>query len=480
MNDDFGGLDATAQAELVRTGEVTPSELVEAAIARIDAVNPSINAVIHRMDGKARAAAADPGLTDGPFRGVPFLVKDAVCHTAGDPYHCGMRFLKERNWTADSDSYLATKLRAGGFVFVGRTNTPELATSITTEPVAYGATRNPWNLDHSTGGSSGGSAAAVAAGLAPAAHANDMGGSIRAPASECGLVGLKPTRARTSLGPDFGEYWGPLTHEGVVTRSVRDTAAILDVIAGPMPGDPYTAPAPSRPFCEEVGADPGRLRVGLMARTPANAAPLDAECERVVRDAAALLGSLGHDVEESSPRALDEQDDFGGGFVPVFMSAIARDLERWSERTGDPIGPGDVEEWNWNLAEGGRSVTAVQYHAALESMQAMSRALAGWWTNHDLLLTPTLALLPPELGVIAPGAPPERSLPVLAALSTFLVPWDVTGQPAISLPLGTSERGLPVGVQLVAAYGREDVLLRVASQLEAAAPWADRRPPVRA
>src|SRR4051794_34697814 len=227
----------------------------------MDAVNPSINAVIHRLDEKAVMTAAGADLPDGPFRGVPFLVKDAVCHTAGDPFHCGMRFLKERNWTADSDAYLAQKLRRAGFVFVGKTNTPELAASVSTEPLAYGPTRNPWNLDHSVGGSSGGSAGAVAAGLVPVAHANDMGGSIRIPASECGLVGLKPTRARTSLGPKFGEYWGPLTHEGVLVRSVRDAAAVLDVIAGPMPGDPYTAPAPLRPFAQEVGADAGSLRI---------------------------------------------------------------------------------------------------------------------------------------------------------------------------------------------------------------------------
>ena len=224
MIDDLGWIDAVGQAELVRSKEVSPLELVDAAIARIERLDPYLNAVIHRMYDKARAAAESGALPDGPFRGVPFLMKDAVAHTAGDPFHCGMAFLKAREHTEEADSYFAAKLRAAGFLFVGKTNLPELAASFLTEPVAYGPTHNPWDLARSTGGSSGGSAAAVASGMVPAAHANDMGGSIRVPASACGLVGLKPSRARTSLGPTFGEYWAMLTHEHVVTRTVRDSA----------------------------------------------------------------------------------------------------------------------------------------------------------------------------------------------------------------------------------------------------------------
>ncbi len=257
MNDDFAWMDATAQAELVRAGDATPAELVDAAIARIEKLNPQLNAVIHRLDEKAAAAAADPSLPDGPFRGVPFLVKDGVCHTAGDPFHCGMQVLKDIDWHEDTDTWLAERFRAAGFVFLGKTNLPELASSVTTEPLAYGATHNPWNLDYSPGGSSGGAAAAVAAGVVAVAHGNDMGGSIRVPSSACGLVGLKPTRARTTLGPDFGEFWGPLTHEHVLTRTVRDTAAVLDATAGPGPGDPYSAPVPDRSFASDVGAAPG-------------------------------------------------------------------------------------------------------------------------------------------------------------------------------------------------------------------------------
>ena len=256
-------LDATGQAELVRDGEVSPAELVEGAIGRIEALNPELNAVISDLSDKAIAAAGRP-LADGPFRGVPMLLKDLACHSAGDPFHEGMAFLKRLKWTESEDQYLARKFRDAGFVFLGKTNTPELGILPTTEPAAYGPTRNPWDTGRSPGGSSGGSAAAVAAGLVPVAHANDGGGSIRIPASHCGLVGLKPSRGRVSLGADFGDVISGLAIEHVVCRSVRDSAAVLDAICGDMPGDPYVAPARERPYSEELAADPGRLRVGLM------------------------------------------------------------------------------------------------------------------------------------------------------------------------------------------------------------------------
>src|SRR5215471_13946765 len=268
MQDELEGLDATAQADLVRRNEISALELVERAIAHIMRLNPQLNAVIHTRFDAAREEARDVMPGSAPFAGVPFLVKDLLCTTAGDPIHFGTRVLRDARMCAQSDSYLTTKLRAAGLIILGRTNTPELGTLPTTEPDAYGPTRNPWNLAHSTGGSSGGSAAAVAAGLVAAAHANDGGGSIRIPASECGLVGLKPSRGRTSLGPDAGEGWAGLVAEHVVTRSVRDTAGILDAVAGYVPGDPYTAPPPVRPFRQEVGASPGRLRIGLRVSPP--------------------------------------------------------------------------------------------------------------------------------------------------------------------------------------------------------------------
>ncbi|HTN78050.1 MAG TPA: amidase [Acidimicrobiales bacterium] len=466
MADDLGWTDAVAQAELVRSKQCSPLELVDAAIARIERLDPYLNAVIHRMYEKARDAAAANDLPNGPFRGVPFLMKDAVAHTAGDPFHCGMAFLKARGHMEDTDSYFAAKLRAAGFVFVGKTNLPELAASFLTEPVAYGPTHNPWDLARSTGGSSGGSAAAVASGMVPAAHANDMGGSIRVPASACGLVGLKPSRARTSLGPRFGEYWAMLTHEHVVTRTVRDCAAILDCTAGAMPGDPYTAPPPSRAFADEVGEDPGRLRIGWRTNKPGGDAP-DADCVAAVERTVAVLASLGHEVE---PAAFPELDIFPPIALGVFATAIARDLDRWGERYGVTITEADVEPRTWLAATVGRSVASPDYISLVETAQGWARQAAHWWAEgNDILVTPTMPVIPPELGS---GD--------LIDLGPFTMPWNFAGQPAISLPLHMSESGLPVGVQLVAAYGREDLLLRVAAQLEQVLPWADRRPPISA
>ncbi|MGH7819809.1 MAG: amidase, partial [Candidatus Binatia bacterium] len=306
MPSDLTKLDAIAQAELVRKGELTAIELVDAAISRIEKTNPKLNAVIIPLFEKARDQARSGKIGVGPFRGVPFLLKDLICASAGDPLHSGMQLMKKLGFVAPEDSYLAAKLRDAGFVFVGKTNTPEFGLAATTEPLAYGPSRNPWNPEHSTGGSSGGSAAAVAARMVPAAHASDGGGSIRIPASECGLVGLKPSRGRVSTGPLFGEFWHGLATEGVVSISVRDSAAVLDVVSGHMPGDPYTAPARQRPYLEEVGRDPAKLTIGLMTERPAKTAKLHPECVKAVEDAGRLLESLGHRVELSHPDAYDE------------------------------------------------------------------------------------------------------------------------------------------------------------------------------
>ena len=478
MADEFAFLDATAQADLVHSGEVTPVELVEAAIGRIEAIDPQLNAVIHRRFDRAREESAADGLPRGPFRGVPFLVKDVVCHTAGDPFHCGTRFLKEAGFHEQRDSELARRFRAAGFVFVGKTNTPEFALSAVTEPLAYGPARNPWDTQRSPGGSSGGSGAAVAAGLAPVAHGNDMGGSIRIPAACCGLVGLKPTRARNSLGPDFGEYWGPMTHEHVLTRSVRDTAAVLDATAGPAVGDPYQAPPPGRPWREEVGIDPGSLRIGLRTHAGGEVA-VDAECVQAAESTAALLQDLGHRVEQVALEALEGPGLEGFGVLTA--ATVARDLDRWEQRLGRAIADDEVEPMNGSLREQGRRLRATDYVAAVERIHAYARTVAAWWeSGWDLLVTPTSALLPPPVGRLGPLADPAELLPGLGAFTAFTTPFNATGQPAISLPMGTSAEGLPVGVQLVAATGREDLLIRVASQLEQARPWSDRRPPVHA
>jgi amidase len=478
--DDFAWLDATAQADLVRTGAVTPSELVEAALTRIEALNPALNAVIYDRSAKALVEAADPALPDGPFRGVPFLIKDCVAHTAGDPYHCGMQVLKDAGWVEPDDTWLVERFRAAGFVICGKTNLPELATSVTTEPLAYGATHNPWDLDRSPGGSSGGAGAAVASGMVPVAHGNDMGGSIRFPASMCGIVGLKPSRARTTLGPDFGEYWAMTTHEHVLTRTVRDTAGVLDATAGAGVGDPYTAPPPSRPFLAEVGAHPGRLRIGFRTMLAGNREDAHPDCIEAVRVACTLLEDLGHEVE---PTEFDQLDDprFNEAIPVAFPVFVARELDRWSEKLGREIALSELEPWNAFEAEIGRATSASAYVAALEQAQGYARNLATWWADgYDLLVTPTLGSPPFPLGYLSNDVDPLEGLMRLSGLTSFSMPFNVSGQPAISLPLHWNADGLPIGVQLVAAYGREGVLLRVASQLEQAQPWADRHPPVSA
>ncbi len=480
MTDDLSILDATAQAELVATGQASPLELVDAAIERIERINPQLNAVITPLFDSARAQAGG-ALPDGPFRGVPFLLKDLSCHSAGDPFHEGLAFLKDRGWTEATDTALAARFRAAGLVVLGKTNTPELGILPTAEPVAYGPTRNPWDLTRSTGGSSGGSAAAVAAGLAPVAHANDGGGSIRIPASECGLVGLKPSRGRVSLAPEFGDVMGGLTCEHVVSRSVRDTAAILDATHGMEPGDPFTAPAPDRPYLAEVGADPGSLRIGIMPTAPLGQITVHPDCVEATEAAGRLLESLGHRVEVSHPEALDDAD-YTGHFITNWAAGAAWSLDYWSRRTGTQITASDVEPLTWALAELGRSSTAAAWLWAREWLQVNSREMASWWTEgFDLLLTPTIAEPPPPLGSFdSPSDNPLHGLFRAAEIVPFTPPFNVSGQPAISLPLHWNEAGLPIGVQLVAAFGREDLLLRVAAQVESAQPWSDRRPPVHA
>lgn len=467
---DILDLDGLAQAEHIKRGDVSVRELVEASIARIEALNPELNAVIHPLFDKALDQVANNGLGDGAFRGVPFVVKDAVCHTAGDPFHCGMRVLKEFGHTAREDTELARRFRAAGFVFVGKTNTPELAMSATTEPLAYGATHNPWNRAHSTGGSSGGSAAAVASRMVSAGHANDMGGSIRVPAAFCGLVGLKPTRGRSTLAPHLGEYWGPLTHEHVVCRSVRESAAILDAIAGPAAGDPYSAPPPQMPFLDALRTQPETLRIGLVQQNGDSETHPD--CLRALHAAAGCLEEMGHRV---APLALPTLSETVLG--PWIPAGLARDLDRWSGVIGRPIGADDVEPFNWMMAEAGRSLNAVQYIEQSEIAFAWARRFCNEWLPHaDVLLTPTSPVPPPRLGELAPNIDMAELSRGLGRVTSFTMAFDVTGQPAISLPMDWNEAGLPIGVQLVAPVGREDLLFQLAARLEEARPWIDRRP----
>ena len=477
MSDDIAWLDATAQAELVRTGQVTPAELVEGAITRVEKLNPEINAVIHPLFDKGRDQAAGE-LPDGPFRGVPFMVKDLYAPTAGDHIHNGMRVLRDAGNVASDDVYVTGRYRRAGFVFVGRTNTPEMGLLPTTEPLAHGATRNPWNTTRSYGGSSGGSAAAVAAGMVPAAHASDGGGSIRIPASMCGLVGHKVSRGRITLGPDRDETGFSVNH--VVARSVRDSAGILDVTQGPAPGDMVVAPAPARPYRDEVGADPGRLRVGLLAHDPGGT--LHPDCVAAVRGAAALLESLGHHVEESHPAALDRPVENVMSFLARWSTGARLALSAVGQMIGRELTADDVEPYTWVMAEMANGVSGVDLARALAASAAFTRDLAGWWAaGFDLLLTQTLGAVPPRIGELSPALDDDVAFRrTLTALVPYTTHFNVSGQPAISLPLHWNDDGVPIGVQLVAGYAREDVLFRAAAQLEEAQPWANRRPPVSA
>jgi amidase len=474
-------IDATEQARLIREGEASSSELVEDAIARLEDLNPQLNAVIHPLLDTAREQAAGD-LPQGPFRGVPFLVKDLSCYMKGVPVHEGLRPLRDAGHVADHDMWLTQRFRQAGFVILGRTNTPELGILPTTEPLAYGPTHNPWDLERSPGGSSGGSAAAVAAGIVSAAHGNDGGGSIRIPASHCGLVGLKPSRARVSMAPDFGDVMGGLVSELAVTRTVRDAAAILDAVHGPAPGDPYAAPPPIRPYVEEVGANPGRLRIGLMTTPPGGMFETDPECVAAAEGAAAALEELGHDVERSYPRGLDDPS-YVANFLLRWGAGVDWNMRYWERVLGRELGADDVEPCTWALAQGGRTHSAGDLLLAVEEAQAGTRRIAAWWAEDgfDLLLTPTCAEPPPRLG--EHDAPPDNPLaPIVRAtpFAVFTAGFNTTGQPAISLPLRRTANGLPVGAQLVAAYGREDILLQVAAQLEEARPWSDLLPPVHA
>lgn len=460
---DFETLDATDQARLLRAGEVTASHLVEEAVSRLEDRNPSLNAVIHQTVDRARQQAAVPR-ADSPFVGVPFLTKDLVCHEAGLPFHEGNAHLAEIGWTADADQVLATRFRDAGLISLGRTNTPEFGMRPVCEPLAYGPTNNPWKLDHNPGGSSGGAAAAVASGIVPIAHANDVGGSIRAPASHCGLVGLKPSRGRSCMAPDFFDAMGGLAEELVVTRSVRDTAAVLDAVSSrPAVGDWHPTWPASPSYATDAQTEPGRLRIGFVVGT--DAVPVDDAVAEVVRDIAGVLDGLDHRLVESHPSALEE--DLTPIAMPHYTAGTAWIVDHhWPRVIGHEIPEEQLEPTTLLLRELGRSVSGAGLLEARELAQAWTRRLLGWWADHDVLLCPVVPTPPPRTGDDHDDA----------RLIGWCAPFNISGQPAIAVP-GAVVDGLPIGVQLVAAHGREDVLIRLAAQLEKATGWLDRRPP---
>jgi amidase len=466
---------AVDQAALVRTREVTPLELLEAAIERIERIDPILNAVVIRWFDHARETARTD-LGDGPFRGVPFLIKDLFAGYAGQRISNGNVALRNEKVISDADTTLVSRYRAAGLVIAGRTNSPELGSVPTTEPLAWGATHNPWDTGRSPGGSSGGAAAAVASGMVPFAHASDGGGSIRIPASCCGLVGLKPSQGRITLGPIRDETG--LSVELCVSRTVRDTATLLDAVRGPATGDTVIAPGPARPYIDEVGAEPGRLRIGLLDHHPHGGA-VAPECSAAARSVAALLESLGHTVEEAWPAALEDTTQ-RTRFGTLWCTNLAVGLRRFEEQLGRPLTDDEFEPMNRVQAELATHFTAVDYALALSATTHFRRALQAWWADGwDLLLTPTVAELPLPLGSIANN--PEHPMDAMKRAFQFIPftpPFNMSGQPAINVPIEWTDACLPVGIQLVAAYGREDVLLQVASQLEAAKPWAQRTPEV--
>ena len=474
LADDTRWLDATAQAELVASGKVSPVEMVNAAIERVERYDGALNALTYRWFEAARQLASSSDLPEGPFRGVPYLLKGLYAAEAGKPLSNGSKAYKAADYVSTEDSTLVARYKASGLISIGRSNSPEFGSVPVTEPEAWGPTRNPWDLSRTPGGSSGGSASAVAAGIVPIAHASDGGGSIRIPAACCGLVGLKVSQGRISMGPSRDE--SNLGVEHCVSRSVRDSARLLDATHGPGIGDVIIAPTPRRPFIDEVGADPGRLRIGFLDFNP-RGGDVHADCVDGVHKTAKLLESLGHHVEPGFPDIFSD-NEIGRAFSMLWSTNMGTAIRRFSQALGREMTPNDIEAMNWAQAEFAKGVNGVDFSLAQASSIQFRRAIQSWWTKGwDLLLTPTLSAPPLPVGSM-PNNPERPMTPLMTAGSwvAFTSQFNISGQPAISLPLHRTAEGLPVGMQLAAAYGREDVLIRVASQLEQAAPWAHLTP----
>lgn len=467
------GHDALGLAALVRKRKVSAGELLEAAIARAEAMNPRFNFMAQKLYDRARAAVAG-GLPQGPFAGVPWLLKDLNTHIAGELSEGGSRFYKGNRATQTSE--LVKRYEAAGFVIFGKTTTPEFGLTASTENKLNGDTRNPWNPRHIAGGSSGGAAAAVAAGVLPAAHATDGGGSIRIPASCCGLFGLKPSRGRVPMGPGRTEGWGGLSAHHAVSISVRDSAAILDATWGVEPGSRYAAPAPDGTFLENVTRKPGPLRIALML-SPMSGTPVDPECAEATRAAARLCESLGHHVEEAAPKF--DAAALGLASFAIIGPSIAADVADRAKATGiDPAQT--LEPISLGFIEYGKRFSGMDFARANATFQNAAYTMAQFMADYDVILSPTLAAPPLELGRInlTPDCDFETWGQRAAVFAAFTQIANFTGQPGMSLPLAQSQGGLPVGVQFLGRYGREDVLFRLAGQIERAAPWAGRRAPL--
>ena len=490
----YSSLDALGLAELVRTRQVSPRELVTAAIERIERHDPALNAVVYRTFESAIRAAEGP-LPEGPFRGVPFLLKDLLAWCKGEPMTSGSRLF--RGWSPPCDSEMVRRYRQAGLIVVGKTNTPEFGLSPFTESELHGPCRNPWNTAMTPGGSSGGSAAAVASGMVPMAGGGDGGGSLRIPASCCGVFGLKPTRGRNPTGPLEGELWQGAVVEHVLTRSVRDSAAMLDAVSGPEPGAPYYAPAPPRPFLESARMDPPRLRIAC-STGPMLGRTVHPDCVHAVREAARLLESLGHEVVDAEP--VVDRESFARDFVVMLCGETKADLVDAAALLGRSATRGDVETVTWALALLGQAISAADFTGAVRSLQRAARRIGAFFEEYPVLVTPVLAAPPFPIGALQPPPSELAVLRMIGALragralkamnavdrtAAKIFEWmaytpiaNVTGQPAMSVPLAWTADGLPVGVQFTGRYGDESTLLMLAGQLEQAAPWRDRHPPI--
>lgn len=492
--DDYIQHDALGLAALVRRHEVSPAELVEVAIARIEQLNPALNAVIHPMYDHARGLAQQR-LPEGPFTGVPFLLKDLIAAYAGQPMRSGSRMTE--GYVPDYDSELVKRYKAAGVITLGKTNTPEYGLMPTTEPEAFGPTCNPWNPSQSAGGSSGGSAAAVAVAMVPMAHGSDAGGSIRIPASCCGVFGFKPTRSRTPLGPLRGDVLHGCFVEHVITRTVRDSAAMLDATQGSDLGAPYFQAPPARPYLQEVGAPTGRLRIAYTAR-PLMGRTMDPICAAALHKTVKLMQDLGHHVEEAAPTV--NREEVGIAFVIAAAADVASEIERYGRLRRRKIRVPECELQTWAMRLLGRTFTATDLNLAIQVMQLAGRRVAQFFESYDVLLTPTLSSPPFALGALRLKPAERVMLNIASALNagwllnslnvvkpiahnifdTMPNPilFNITGQPAMSVPLAWTDDGLPIGMQFVSRYADEAVLFRLAGQLEEAQPWLQKLPPM--
>jgi amidase len=461
--------------QLLRRGEVSRQEVIEAAIATIETLNPSLNAVVNEMFDLASAQARGP-FPDSPLAGVPMLLKDERADYAGVVTGNGCKLFE--HLPAAQDAHIVTRYKQAGLVIIGKANLPELGISVSTESVRHGPARNPWNTELTAGGSSGGSAVAVAARMVPIAHGTDAGGSIRIPASFCGAFGMKPTRARISSGPLHGEAWGGMTNEHAITRSVRDSAALLDASTGPATGDPYFPASPEASFLSEVDREPGRLRIGVSVTAPSGEA-LDAEIVEATQRTAILLEGLGHEIVVMGRPPFDKQA-FDDAFRVVGSSYIASSLRAVEREIGRSLVHDDVEQMTWEILKEASSVDGVGFVNAREFMHGVGRQLAGWCDQVDVMLTPTVGCAPFPLGVLDPKREDmfEKLWEVMRTMNPFCMIANVTGRPAMSVPIETGLTGMPIGMHFIGSYAGESLLFRLAGQLERAAPWDHRRPQI--